>query len=97
MGQNIILLKGSVPWNVTTSTLAQAVDFWYSEVSQLNASSISSFTFEEATGHFSQLAWADTSEVGCGLTQFYDESQESPYITIMACNYYTAGVHFPLF
>ncbi len=36
---------------------------WYNEVAKFSSGSISPFKFEEATGHYTQLAWADTYKV----------------------------------
>ena len=52
------------------SEWSEAVTSWYSEVSMFPASSVSQYQFSPDTGHYSQLVWADTSRVGCGLTEF---------------------------
>lgn len=39
-------------------------------------------------GHFSQVIWADTTQIGCAMSTFFDGSW---YSYLVACNYYTAG------
>lgn len=41
-----------------------AVDAWYDEISQYDYSNPG---FSEATGHFTQVVWKGTSQVGCGV------------------------------
>ncbi len=31
-----------------------------------------------ATGHYTQVVWADTREVGCGYIQYKDATQSNP-------------------
>ena len=47
-----------------------AIDSWFNEIELLPISSVSSFTFSPSTGHFTQLAWAATNKIGCGVTQY---------------------------
>ena len=47
-----------------------AIDSWFNEIELLPISSISSFAFSPSTGHFTQLAWAATNKIGCGVTQY---------------------------
>ena len=47
-----------------------AIDSWFNEIELLPISSISSFAFSPSTGHFTQLAWASTNKIGCGVTQY---------------------------
>lgn len=60
---------------------ADVVDGWYSEVAGYNFKS-GKFSFE--TGHFTQLVWVDTSELGCGRAVCQDAE-------IWVCNYASPG------
>jgi len=91
VGQNVLAFKGLVTWDVTESTMNEVVKYWFSEENQVNAEDISPFKFRDEAGHFTQLAWANTDQIGCGWTQYVDESEEHPYISLVVCNYYTTG------
>ncbi|CCE64613.1 hypothetical protein TPHA_0I01070 [Tetrapisispora phaffii CBS 4417] len=41
-----------------------AVDAWYNEIADYN---FADPAFSTSTGHFTQVVWADTTEVGCGI------------------------------
>ena len=48
------------------------------------------------TGHYTQLVWAHTEEVGCGLVYYRSnclgQYQEDKYFqTLVVCNYAIAG------
>ena len=49
---------------------------------------VSPFQFSSSTGHYTQLAWADTDRVGCGATTFRSGAWFS---TLYTCNYGPAG------
>lgn len=42
----------------------------YSEVSYFDRSYINPFQYQNAYGHFSQVVWADTDKIGCGIAHF---------------------------
>ena len=56
------------------------VDVWYKGEEQLG--------MKERTGHFTQLVWKNTKEIGCGIFQ----DAEGGYYVI--CKYYPAGNYF---
>ena len=79
-------------WDVTESPMTEVVKYWFSEENQVKDEDISpEFKFRDAAVHFTQLAWANTDQIGCGWTQYVDESEEHPYISLVVCNYYTTG------
>ncbi len=45
-------------------------DLWYDEVELFPGTDIKHYKFKEKWGHYSQLVWATTKEVGCGFIQF---------------------------
>ena len=60
-----------------------AVDGWYDEISSYDYSNPG---FSEATGHFTQVVWAGSSQVGCGIK--YCGDVWGDYIV---CSYEAAG------
>ena len=52
------------------------------------------FRFEAGTADYTQLVWADTEELGCGLV-YYEESDpqatRTPHRHLLVCNYAAAG------
>ncbi|XP_065353312.1 cysteine-rich secretory protein 2-like isoform X2 [Cloeon dipterum] len=78
-GQNIFIASAAMGWPM-------AVKAWYSEVSKFTYGS-SSNVFHEI-GHYTQLVWAKTYKVGCGLAKCSD-NKGTFYNYI--CNYCPAG------
>ncbi|KAG7858787.1 hypothetical protein KL939_002909 [Ogataea angusta] len=62
---------------------AGAVDAWYDEISQYNYSNPG---YSEATGHFTQLVWKSSTDIGCAYK--YCGSYLGYYIV---CNYLPIG------
>lgn len=60
-----------------------AVDAWYDEISQYDYSNPG---FSEATGHFTQVVWKGTSEVGCAV-----KSCGGVWGDYVICSYKDAG------
>ena len=61
VGQNIYLQK--ISKKVPGIKVKKAVKKWFGEVQDFDEHQISPFEFTYNTGHFSQLVWAETSEV----------------------------------
>ncbi|CAK9298291.1 unnamed protein product [Gordionus sp. m RMFG-2023] len=74
-GQNLFLSRGTFVWNWN-----DIIKSWHDEVSD--------FTFgvhrNTTTGHYTQVVWGTTQEVGCAMTQCNADK-------IYACNYYPSG------
>ncbi|CCC67493.1 hypothetical protein NCAS_0A09350 [Naumovozyma castellii] len=64
-------------------TLLGSVDAWYNEISEYDYSNPG---FSESTGHFTQLVWKDTSQVGCAI-----KSCNNAWGTYLICSYNSAG------
>ena len=61
VGQNIYLQK--ISKRVPGLKVKKAVKKWFGEVQDFDENQISPFKFTYDTGHFSQVVWAETSEV----------------------------------
>jgi pathogenesis-related protein 1 len=69
---------------VQTVTPTQVVDDWGSEQADYDASS-NTCAWGKACGHYTQMVWKNTTEVGCGKAVCPDNSQ------IWVCHYQPAG------
>ena len=63
---------------------------WYDEVEDpgFDRNGVDNFRFKSGTGHYTQVVWADTAEVGSGLVYYFEGSW---FTTLVHCNYATAG------
>ncbi|XP_035513733.1 Golgi-associated plant pathogenesis-related protein 1-like isoform X3 [Morone saxatilis] len=60
-GENVYCKSSSATLNLTGK---EAVDSWYSEIKDYNWSNPG---FQSGTGHFTQVVWKDSTEVGVGM------------------------------
>merc|ERR1712055_649576 len=61
---------------------------FYDEVVKFNSKNINPFEYTKSTGHYTQLVWADTDEVGCGLVYYKNGRMNEVFLV---CNYKVAG------
>merc|ERR1711972_295519 len=59
-------------------TDAGAVDMWYREIDHTNGGLTNAYS--DATGHYTQVVWRETSRLGCGIQG-----------TLLVCQYGTTG------
>jgi uncharacterized protein YkwD len=76
LGENLYMSYGGISGE-------QASNSWYNEVNNYDFSSHSSLD-GKVTGHFTQLVWKESKEIGCG------SACDGTYC-ICCCNYYPAG------
>lgn len=73
----------------------QAVNQWYDEVADMPKEFASSFQLlkTKKIGHYTQVVWADTSEIGCGVVHYETEKNGKyyPESKTYVCNYGRAG------
>jgi len=84
-------------WNSQQFTQAEvmtdavnSVQAWYDEVADPGFSNtdINPFVFSYGAGHYTQVVWAETTEIGCGLVYYDDDGW---YATLIICNYAVGG------
>merc|ERR1712168_1616416 len=91
VGQNIYM---GYAWKQSEdevmATVDKAVNNWYSEVEKpgFDSSFISPFQYAPGAGHYTQVVWAETQAVGCGLVNYEEGGW---YKTLIACNYGVGG------
>lgn len=71
------------------NSLVKANVAWWAEKKDYDTSKISPFVYSSSTGHFTQMAWADSNEVGCGYALY--ENDTFPSNELVVCNYIPAG------
>ncbi|CAH1407370.1 unnamed protein product [Nezara viridula] len=65
------------------------IKMWYDEINNYKPDVSITYLL---TGHFTQMIWADTKYIGCGVV-FYEDgtSSKTPYQTMLVCNYQPPG------
>jgi len=93
VGQNIFLMSSDSedPVETIESAMASGVESWYSQVilPGFLPEDISPYRYIEGTEEYSQLVWAETTQVGCGLV--YYQGDDSLYHHVLVCNYAPGG------
>eukprot|EP00092_Neocalanus_flemingeri_P016210 GFUD01017545.1.p1 GENE.GFUD01017545.1~~GFUD01017545.1.p1 ORF type:complete len:219 (-),score=53.51 GFUD01017545.1:68-724(-) len=79
--------------DVIQAAMAGPAQSWYGEVTSpgFDSQSINPFKFSSGAGHYTQLVWADSEELGCAVVYFKDTSAPLDYNNLVVCNYATAG------
>lgn len=83
VGQNLLQMMGtlSIDW--------EKVKIWYtSEVEHFRPEYNKPFQFQGSYGHFSQVIWAKTWKIGCGVAGYTEANTKKVLYT---CNYGPAG------
>ena len=89
MGAKSVMGISEDPTTVKVDYAAR-IEAWYNEVDNYPDN-----TAQKAVGHYTQVVWADTSRVGCGIIaqyslNYYGENQHWLRHDLV-CDYYTAG------
>ncbi|XP_063615598.1 venom allergen 5.01-like [Penaeus indicus] len=90
VGQNLYYSSTSAD-NDDAIEWTQAIQAWYNEVSDMPKDFVASFgsipPSGKAVGHYTQVVWAKTYEIGCGAVHYADSGTKKIY----SCNYGPAG------
>ncbi|WWD21041.1 hypothetical protein CI109_105522 [Kwoniella shandongensis] len=78
----------NLQWGDGTPTPQGAVDAWMAEASQYDWNNP---VYSEATGHFTQVVWKDTTRIGCYIAQCAAGKVSSDAGFQTACEYDPAG------
>ncbi|KXL48636.1 hypothetical protein M433DRAFT_30432, partial [Acidomyces richmondensis BFW] len=70
------------------SSVATSVDAWANEENEYDYADPK---FSEATGHFTQLVWKNTTTVGCGITLCTNHNENGANGLYLVCEYSPAG------
>ncbi|XP_011871305.1 PREDICTED: venom allergen 3-like [Vollenhovia emeryi] len=85
VGQNIAKTMHS---GENTSTVQSMIQLWYDEVDYFDRNLVHSYQFDPATGHYTQIVWADTTKIGCGRIKYQENGWNVHYLV---CNYGKSG------
>lgn len=87
-GENLYYAMLAAPSHLATYG-DDVVRAWYDEVSYYDYSNAS---FSSRTGHFTQVVWKNTTELGCGVAQGTESRSGYEFTKIyVVCHYQTAG------
>jgi hypothetical protein len=68
--------------------LQHYIDVWFNEIALgVDLNIIGNFVFSELNGHFTEMIWANTNQIGCGFSQYKD----GKFNTLVVCHYGRAG------
>jgi len=75
---------------VVQAGMTKAAQAWYDEIKDpgFDSQSINPFVFSYGAGHYTQVVWAETEELGCGMVYYKGNSF---WETLVVCNYAVAG------
>ncbi|XP_023342239.1 peptidase inhibitor 16 [Eurytemora carolleeae] len=82
VGQNLYISKQSL--RLPDNNWKQGITNWYDEVSLFSRTKVEPFQFAASYGHYSQLVWADTHKIGCGLSSYREGKW---FASLYTCNY----------
>ena len=68
----------------------RAAKDWFNGVKVFKPENIEPYKYQHGTGHYSQVVWADTSEIGCGFAYFHEKDKDFTNYTLV-CNYAIGG------
>ncbi|XP_011871193.1 PREDICTED: venom allergen 3-like [Vollenhovia emeryi] len=86
VGQNIAQTSSS---GENTSSLQSMIQLWYDEVDKFDKNKVSSYEFDPNTSHYTQIVWANTTKIGCGIIKY---TKSNGWNTkYLVCNYGESG------
>ena len=92
VGQNLYQMKTTGKLDPLQDSFADAIQAWFVEYKNFPIENLQPFKPSSdssvQTGHFTALAWAETNQVGCGMTKLKKGKWSQ---VIIACNYGPGG------
>ncbi|CAG9859098.1 unnamed protein product [Phyllotreta striolata] len=94
VGQNLAYVGSTDPSQLDKlSMIKKMILGWYDEVAEFSSSWVNKHEERDAMiGHYTQLVWADTKEIGCAMSYFaHHDGTYKWYNLKLACNYGPGG------
>uniref|UniRef100_A0A914XDE3 SCP domain-containing protein n=1 Tax=Plectus sambesii TaxID=2011161 RepID=A0A914XDE3_9BILA len=91
-GEN--LYATTFPWTNSSAMSKAAADSWWSEATTywtMRSNNILKWANDSSAGHFTQMAWATTYKVGCGMASCPNLIIGWPQATYVVCRYSGPG------
>merc|ERR1712038_40375 len=92
VGQNMAYKSQAPNPPSTTRSYDSFIQGWYDEVADWPAANVASYSSTGTTGttgHYTQLVWAETMEIGCGYIAYSHKTDW--YKQVLVCNYGIGG------
>jgi len=88
VGQNLCI---STAGGYIAANVSNLFMFWYNESKYYTSTyspPVTNFTFSDPVGHYTQVVWANSEAIGCGLVSYSDTVNNHNYLV---CNYGPGG------
>ena len=100
VGQNLGFINSSAPDIDVDKSMNELTMLWYDEVAIFESDWVNE-TMDRGpdvkVGHYTQMIWADTSEIGCAVSYYSsDTNNETWYHIVYVCNYGPGGNYLGL-
>ncbi|XP_028175734.1 venom allergen 5 2-like [Ostrinia furnacalis] len=87
IGENVFYSTIYSPVGSVVPNLAEAMNGWFSEFMNYNFEPYS-LEIAQAVGHYTQMVWAESTKIGCGISQ----KRENGFVTtLFVCDYGPTG------
>lgn len=87
-GQNLAYTVGNYFSNGTADFIRDAILMWYKGVSKFDPRDVARYYFNQETGLYTQVVWAESHSIGCGYS-FYNQGGLKKKLYV--CNYGESG------
>jgi hypothetical protein len=95
VGENIYFAWSSIDY--PKLKFKDYVDMWFKEITLSSPDIINKYAFDSSTGHFTQIIWSTSNQLGCGVAQF--TTGDGKFKNLFVCQYGPAGniLNYPIY
>ncbi|CAH1179748.1 unnamed protein product [Phaedon cochleariae] len=92
VGQNLAIVSDSTANFDEMTFILDLIQAWFDEVNVFDPSWASDGSWHHQTGHYTQMVWADTTEVGCAITRYSSYANGMQWHNLLlGCDYGRGG------